>query len=83
MGSRQRPRPAHLASKLALIRHSLGLSQNDLIERLGLNGQISRETISAFERGTREPPYPVLLRYARLVEVSTDILIDDSIELSL
>jgi hypothetical protein len=29
----------------------------------------------------REPPYPVLLKYARLARVSTDVLIDDKINL--
>jgi transcriptional regulator with XRE-family HTH domain len=37
--------------------------------------------ISGYERGLREPPYPVLLKYARLVGVSTDILIDDKQEI--
>ena len=33
-----------------------------------------------FELGTREPPLPVLLAYAKLVDISTDVLIDDSID---
>ena len=37
--------------------------------------------ISGYETGKREPPYPVLLRYARLVRVSTDVLIDDKLDL--
>lgn len=33
------------------------------------------------KRGTREPTLLVLLRYARLVGTSTDVLIDDKLEL--
>jgi transcriptional regulator with XRE-family HTH domain len=82
MGTRQRPRPERLAIKLASIRHSLKLSQNELIDRLGMKGNISRETVSAFERGAREPSYLVLLAYARLIGVSTDVLIDDELDLN-
>jgi hypothetical protein len=37
--------------------------------------------ISGYETGKREPPYPVLLKYARLAGVSTDVLIDDKMSL--
>lgn len=83
MGARTRPKPKYLAKKLKEIRLSLGLSQNELIERLRVEETIVRSTISAFERGTREPSYPVLLKYARLVGVTTDDLIDDEAELTL
>lgn len=77
MGTRSRPKPEHLAKKLKMIRLSLKLSQNELIERLGVEEEIVRSTISAFERGVREPSYLLLLKYARLAGISTDILIDD------
>lgn len=83
MGTRSRPKPRHLARKLRQIRLSLGLSQDGLIERLGVEEEVVRSTISAFERGTREPSYPLLLKYARLAGVSTDVLIDDDAELDL
>lgn len=82
MGTRSRPKPRLLAKKLKQIRVSLGLSQNELIERLGKDETILRSTISAFERGVREPSYPILLKYARLAGVSTDVLIDDELRLS-
>ncbi len=82
MGSRSRPKPKHLASKLKSIRLSLGLSQNEIILSLDAAEWLVRSSISAFERGTREPSYPVLLRYARLAGVSTDVLIDDEIQLN-
>ncbi len=37
--------------------------------------------ISGYETGKREPPLPVLLKYARLAGVSTDVLIDDKLKL--
>jgi transcriptional regulator with XRE-family HTH domain len=37
--------------------------------------------ISEFERGLREPSLLALLQYARLVGVSTDVLIDDDFDL--
>lgn len=80
MGTRTRPKPECLAKKLKQIRLSLGLSQNEIIEKLGVEETIVRSTISAFERGVREPSYPVLLKYARLGGISTDVLIDDSLE---
>jgi transcriptional regulator with XRE-family HTH domain len=83
MGSKTRQKPEFLAEKLTKIRLSLGLSQNEMIQRLGLEGELVRSSISAFERGTREPSYPVLLRYARSVGVSTDVLIDDELKLKL
>ena len=81
MGSRTRPRPEHLASKLKAIRLKLGLSQNELIERLGAANWLVRNSVSAFERGESEPSLPILLRYARLAQVSTDVLIDDELDL--
>jgi transcriptional regulator with XRE-family HTH domain len=60
MGTRSRPKPKNLARKLKQIRLSLGLSQNEIIEKLGVEETIVRSTISAFERGVREPSYPML-----------------------
>jgi hypothetical protein len=34
--------------------------------------------VSRFERGEREPNLFVIVAYARLAEVSTDVLIDDA-----
>lgn len=76
-----RPKPQRLAEKLLQIRLSLGLSQDGMLERLGLTEEFFRSRISAYELGNREPPLPVLLRYARLVGISTDVLIDDGLDL--
>jgi transcriptional regulator with XRE-family HTH domain len=75
-----RPRPRRLAKKLRQIRTSLGLTQADMVKRLHFR-RIYQGHISEYERGVREPPYPVLLAYARLAEISTDVLIDDKLKL--
>jgi transcriptional regulator with XRE-family HTH domain len=48
---------------------------------LGLENEITQSRISGYELGTREPSLPTLLRYARLIGISTDVLIDDEMEL--
>lgn len=82
MGKAKRIKPKRLSEKLLQIRLKLGLSQSEMVDRLGYSDSFERNYISAFELGTREPSLPVLLAYARLVNVSTDILIDDELELS-
>ena len=81
MGTATRPKPARLAEKLLRIREALGLSQSELLRRLELDEELFRSSVSAYERGKREPPYPVLLRYARVAGVCTDTLIDDKLDL--
>ncbi|MCA1565373.1 MAG: helix-turn-helix domain-containing protein [Acidobacteria bacterium] len=77
MGAAARIKPKRLAGKLRRIRLALGLSQSDMVRRLGYEGIIAYHRISNYELGTGEPPLPVLLEYARLAGVSTDVLIDD------
>jgi transcriptional regulator with XRE-family HTH domain len=74
-----RLKPKRLTEKLIRIRLALGLSQNDLIKRLDV--ALTQNRISEYERGTGEPPLPVLLRYARLAGVCVDVLIDDDLDL--
>lgn len=70
-----------LPEKLLQVRLALELSQNEMLRRLELDDRLSRTSISAYELGTGEPPLPVLLRYARMVGISTDVLIDDELDL--
>jgi transcriptional regulator with XRE-family HTH domain len=79
MGRSPRPKPERLGEKLLAIRLSLGFSQTQMLKNLGL--KIDHSAISGYEIGTREPPLPVLLRYARMVRISTDVLIDDELDL--
>jgi transcriptional regulator with XRE-family HTH domain len=81
MGRRPRLKPIRLAAKLRQIRLALALSQNEMIQRMGLQGKILREEISDFERGKRQPPLMVLLRYAQAANVYVDVLIDDEVKL--
>ena len=81
MGQASRHRPERLAEKLLHVREALGLSQNELISRLGLSDWLTQARISAYERGVREPPLVVLLNYARAASLSVDDLIDDELDL--
>ena len=81
MGQSAREKPARLGEKLLHIRLSLGLSQNEIIKRLGLEDKLTRENVSAFERGVREPSLLVLLEFAQLAGVYLDALVDDAIDL--
>jgi transcriptional regulator with XRE-family HTH domain len=80
MGRTSRQKPTRLGEKLSYIRHALGLSQNQLIRRLGFE-ELVQGTVSAFESGGREPSLPVLLTYARVANVSVESLIDDALDL--
>jgi transcriptional regulator with XRE-family HTH domain len=81
MGTRGRPRPARLSEKLFEIRSQLGLSQNEVIRRMGLVDRLVQAEVSAYERGLREPPLYVLLAYARAANILVEWLIDDEVDL--
>ena len=81
MGRYVRPRPARLTEKLRGIRSALGLSQNGMLERLGLAETHLRSTVSSYELGTSEPPLPILLKYAHLAGVCMDVIVDDQMDL--
>jgi transcriptional regulator with XRE-family HTH domain len=81
MGSKAREKPARLAKKLVRIRQTLDLSQDGMIRRMGVTNKITREDISKYERGLREPSLLVLLEYARAANVSVETLIDDELNL--
>ena len=81
MGSVARWRSERLAEKLLHIRTALGLSQNGMLRRLGFADEMLQARISSYELGTREPPLPVLLAYARAANVYVDALVDDDIDL--
>lgn len=81
MGSAARRKPERLAEKLLAIRAGLGLSQNGMIRRIGLDDALSQAEVSMFERGIRVPPLPVILEYARAANVYVEVLIDDALDL--
>ncbi len=76
-----REKPERLAEKLLMIRTVLGLSQSELLNRLNAQDRMTYHRISEFESGKGEPSLPILLMYARLAGISTDVLIDDELDL--
>lgn len=76
-GANRAPRPERLAEKLLALRRKLGVSQLKLSRQLSVDAVRVHE----YETGRREPNLMVLLRYARLTQVSVESLIDDEIEL--
>jgi transcriptional regulator with XRE-family HTH domain len=79
MGRKARLRPKRLADKLRQVRIGLGLSQSEMLHRLGFDIHYSR--ISEYELGKNEPALPILLKYARVASVAVDVLIDDEMDL--
>ncbi|MEO6191592.1 MAG: helix-turn-helix transcriptional regulator [Thermoanaerobaculia bacterium] len=61
LGYDPRPEPKTLAERIQATRHRQGISQRELARRLGLDPS----TITAWEAGTVEKPYP---RFTRLFE---------------
>lgn len=78
---KRRVQQERLGEKLLSIRLSLGLSQTEMLHRLGVEDMIVYNQISRYENGQREPPLVILLAYARAARISTDVLIDDEIDL--
>ena len=81
MGKRARMKQERLAEKLLQIRNAFGLSQSDMLRRLGFEQIIDYKRISEFELGKNEPPLAILLKYARVAGVCVDVLIDDELDL--
>lgn len=90
MGRNAHLTPARLASKLLQIRLKLGLSQGQLIRRLGFDGELIQSHISAYEqeneRLRRVPPPSVLLAYARAISTTgggefLEAILDDGMDL--
>ena len=81
MGRVKRWRVERLPEKLLQIRLALNLSQNGLIRELDLTDIIYQSNVSGYELGEREPPLPILLRYARLAGIYLDVLVDDELDL--
>lgn len=74
-------KPSRLGEKLRTIRQSLGLSQNGILRRLGLQDELTQAEWSAYERGVRIPNLPTLLLTAELAGVWMDVLVNDELEL--
>jgi transcriptional regulator with XRE-family HTH domain len=81
MGTRAREAPARLAEKLVQIREALELSQDGMIRAMGITEKITREDVSKYERGVRQPSLLVVLEYARAANIAMEVLVDDSLNL--
>jgi transcriptional regulator with XRE-family HTH domain len=83
MAMAPKPIPKQLGRKLRAIRESKGWTLDQMAEALGKTGPSRRTRVFEWEAGTRQPDLPALLAYARLAGVSTDVLIDDGLDLSM
>ena len=83
MGRAERIRPKRLGQKLAAIRKGLKIETlEEMIAHLNQTEiPLHRSNVSAYEKGKREPPLIILLRYAHLANVYADVLIDDNLDL--
>lgn len=83
MGRAGRIKPKYLAEKLKFIREGLGAETFvEMIARLDYQQvPLYRSTIYEYETGEREPPLPIILRYAQLANVYVEVLIDDGLDL--
>ena len=80
MGTKPRHRPEKLGRKLLQIRNALGLSQSEMLRRLGAEG-FSPARISEYESGVREPSLTLLLGYASAARVHLEYIVDDDLVL--
>jgi len=81
MGSKSRKKPKNLAQKLLQIRKALGLTQSEMLRRLGTDESSQTARISEYESGAREPSFLILLAYGRVAQIHVEILIDDEARL--
>jgi transcriptional regulator with XRE-family HTH domain len=80
MGRSPRLKPKYLGKKLRVLRLDiLGMSQTEMCKALGL--KVDYSAISQYELGKRDPPLPILLKYARLGKVTMEQLVDDKLKL--
>jgi transcriptional regulator with XRE-family HTH domain len=81
MGSAGRMKPKKLGQKLKAIRNQFDYSFTQMAEQLSdKKVTILRTDVSRYEKGIREPSLIILLRYARLVGITLDVLADDEIK---
>jgi len=76
-----RPRPGRLGNKLLEIRQGLGLSQSQMLARLGLEETMHYGRISQYENDEREPTLMTLLAYAHVAGVHLEDIVSDDLDL--
>jgi len=82
MGRKAKPQPERLAEKLKRLRDMLEMGQAPIAKVLTCpESPVMPTHISEFELEKRQPSLITLLRYARLAGISTDLLLDDDLDL--
>jgi transcriptional regulator with XRE-family HTH domain len=81
MGAKPRPKQKLLGGKLLQIRNALGLSQTEMLRRLGVEDLIPYTQISKYETGVSDPPLIILLQYTYAAGVNMEALVDDNADL--
>ena len=76
-----RPRPQRMAGKLRAIREELGLSQSQMLARLGLEDSMHYGRISQYENDEREPTLMTLLSYAHVAGIHLEDIVSDDLDL--
>lgn len=81
MGHKRKPK--RLAEKLLQIREALGLSQQEMAERLNERAgvKITSKNVSNYERNKSTPYIEIVLAYARLANVTMNQIVDDDLEI--
>ena len=79
----KRNRPDQLAEKLLQIRKALGLTQEEMAERLSKQAgvKITYRNVSKYERDKSVPYIEIVLAYARLANVEMNQIVDDDLDI--
>jgi transcriptional regulator with XRE-family HTH domain len=72
-----------LGDKLKLIRLHIGLTQDQMAEKLGLTSELKRARVSEWEVGRGEPKRSILIKYSEIANIEIKQLIDDREDLIL
>lgn len=75
--------PERLGDKLRAIRRHRGWTLDRMAEALGRKEASRRSRVYEWEQGIREPDLLTVKAYSEIAGVSTDVLIDDDVELDL
>src|SRR5438552_12669640 len=81
MAVRRLKKAERLGEKLLDVRNGLGLSQSEMLRRLGYEDVLPYNRISDYELGKRVPPLPVVLEYARAASIHLEDIVDDELDL--
>jgi transcriptional regulator with XRE-family HTH domain len=70
-----------LGEKLRAIREVAGFTLDQMGAALGRTEESRRSRVRQWETGRRVPDLMTILRYARIAGISTDVLLDDEMDL--